>query len=667
LGGLGFLIYRMIRPRPERKGRRPSKPPVIPVVPPVRLAKIWLTEGTSGKGRLLPDHEHLMAGTPYSLHLQIQPRGAEGQADEASQAESGEGEKTKLNVVFFSPETDFELERKTETLNLPRRGASNEIHRPIKPLQAGQHRIRACIYYGNVLLQSALMEATVAQRGARVAAAGPGQGAAAIARTVDYVASTDLVSLEELPQPALNIFTNQTSDASHWIGVFAASEPSGFQLRSGDIHIFGPGDLAERARTLRKLLTKIEGERAYNLAAPPPLSQREQEWRAKDLVDLAVAGWKLYHHLFLSRKDRSEIEQMQSFRAALQAPGIVSVARCRRDNATIPWAALYNLYLDTGKQDEIKLCGVFKDQLAANVWSVDQAVLVEKHDLLDNPQACRSQPQCPLADPRLRKLTVCPSGFWGFLHQVEQPLQQVTPTPVDQVPGEMKVCRFDQTSFLMSAHDDAVKMAAGVCPDIPDAEQHHAELTALSQSTRLKLVWEKDRDQVLELLEQGGHHFYYFYCHGEQEENEFKLKLGPSTSPGYITSDNLDPSEIKWPSQPQPLVILNGCETMALTPELIHDFLGTLRLLGASGIVGTEIKVWTQLARPFGCLVLRHLLHGKSVGEAFLEVRRYFMRQYNPLGLVYTLHAPAPLHLHDPSDCDWCRSHLPAHASGGSG
>ena len=33
--------------------------------------------------------------------------------------------------------------------------------------------------------------------------------------------------------------------------------------------------------------------------------------------------------------------------------------------------------------------------------------------------------------------------------------------------------------------------------------------------------------------------------------------------------------------------------SMALVPELVHGFLGKLRGLGASGVIGTEITVWT--------------------------------------------------------------------------
>ena len=50
-------------------------------------------------------------------------------------------------------------------LRLPGRGPTDGIHRPITPQRAGTRRLRACIYYKNVLLQSVVLEAAVALRG----------------------------------------------------------------------------------------------------------------------------------------------------------------------------------------------------------------------------------------------------------------------------------------------------------------------------------------------------------------------------------------------------------------------------------------------------------------------------------------------------------------------
>jgi hypothetical protein len=314
------------------------------------------------------------------------------------------------------------------------------------------------------------------------------------------------------------------------------------------------------------------------------------------------------------------------------------------------------LELDTNKEDEIHLCSVFKEHLDA------------KRDLLEDPEACHEQDQCPLKglDPRT---TVCPFGFWGFLHQIEQPLQHIDPlqVDVDRVPEKLRDPSFRQTSRLVRATDGKLSAVVAMDPGIDDTQDHRRELDSiLSQGGVSELTYRQDRDPVLELLRKGGQHLYYFYCHGRTEGIVFGLRMGPRDRPGYISAQDLDYDEIEWPEQPLPLVVLNGCETMALLPERIHLFMKVFRELGACGVVGTEIQVNSLLARPIACLTLKDLLDGMSLGEAFLHVRQQLLREYNPLGLAYTYYAPSTLHLHDQMDCAWCRSHAPASAQTGT-
>ncbi|MGD1994926.1 MAG: hypothetical protein PVI59_17160 [Anaerolineae bacterium] len=615
----------------------------------VRTTNLWLTEGE----RRIAAGGALVTGQPYTLHLNI----ASPKDDALLSAqfpfhllEPFEQEQYALDVTLFSPDTDFQLATRKAVLTVPRVGPSDEVRVQIIPKAAGTRRLRTCISYRNVVLQSVLLEATVLEAGAAVS------DGADIAATIDYVASTDLALLDELPQPTLSLFTNQASDGSHWIGVFGTDEPTRGALRKGAVHAFGAGQLVDRAKRLREVLAEIEGQHDYHYEDIPPLSESQLKWREEDLVKLAVAGWRLFDDLFWSYPGGLDTDQLIEFEDKLRTPGRISVARCRGESTTIPWASLYSLPLDTGKQDEIRLCDLFAGQLDANVWSDDGLELVERHDLLDDSPTCRSQAACPLADRQRELVTVCPFGFWGILHEVEQPLQQVTPTPVDRVPEELADPAFNQSSFLLRSRSGRIRMAMGVDRDIPGATEHSDEMPGLAPGGQLDVVCKEDRDDVLGLLKEGEYHLYYFYCHGEVDKGEFKLKLGPTTSPGFIASADLHPRYIRW-SNHQPFVVLNGCETMALTPELIHGFLEKLRRLGALGVVGTEIKVWTQLARPLGRMVMQHLLAGRSMGEAFLITRRQLLRQYNPLGLVYTLHAPATLHLHDPEGCGWCAGH----------
>jgi hypothetical protein len=233
----------------------------------------------------------------------------------------------------------------------------------------------------------------------------------------------------------------------------------------------------------------------------------------------------------------------------------------------------------------------------------------------------------------------------------------------------------NQTSLLTHLAGTSVHVGLGVYQDeLLQTDDHVHELEALRQGRRLVLAPRgadrARRDQLIAMMKAGGQEIYYFYCHGELEGGTiFKLKVGTEgADEGYIGPANLvglQGSKVpQWKSD-TPLVVLNGCETVAVLPERVHTLLDALRLAGASGVVGTEIEVFPGLARPFGLQVLRGLLDGASLGEAFLAARLHLLRQYNPLGLAYSFYAPATLHLHDSKDCAWCKAHPPARAGAG--
>jgi hypothetical protein len=455
----------------------------------------------------------------------------------------------------------------------------------------------------------------------------------------------DLRALDSLPQPTVSLFTNQASDGSHWIGLFAQGGTAPESFRSGMLHTFGPQELASAAGELRTLLTDIQGRARYHYAESSSVDPHHRvERMERDLVRLATRGRGLYNALFFSRLGADErADALLQFQELLQEPGIISVARCRSDITSIPWAALYDLYLDTNAP--LELCAVFKQQLLVG------------RDLLDHPDTCRAQASCPLRDDGRM---VCPFGFWGFLHQVEQPLQQVTPTPVDEVPAELRSEAYEQSSTIERIPGDEVELAVAYYPRLPQVEEHLNELHALARGGRVQVRAQDERDEIVrDMLRPGGSHLYYFYCHGEADGSLMRLKLGPADHPGYLAAADLDPSwRRNWRGKPRSLVILNACETVAVVPERVGELMLQLRFLGSGGVVGTEIKVRTELAREVGTRLVQGILDGSSVGEAFLDIRRQLLRQFNPLGLAYTYHAPATLHLHTPEDCAWCRSRL---------
>jgi hypothetical protein len=622
-----------------------------------RLLNLWMGEPEAAGVAPPPDRslrpdETLRIGATYGLHVQIGPRRAEAWlAEMFPEAALTEVFKSTpavtLDVAVFAPPDDFTIAQPHAVLHLPRVGASDEVRIEVVTKSAGVRRLRVCIYYRNTMLQSMMLQVAVGDTATALPRAA---GEGGFGPSVDYLASTDLALLEELAAPRLNIFTNDTSSGDHWVGVFPAGQPGAPEPK-----LYTLSNVDRASKDVRNRLSRVEALPAFRpLQAPPVDAQGHLEWparvqadRAAGICQLAQRGRDLYDAIFSDVG--ANLDELERLEARLREPGLISVARCRMDGTTFPWAALYSLDVDvTGS---IGLCPVFTNQLAGNRWQAGGEELIDKADLLDDPVRCRGQAACPLNGPAART-TVCPFGFWGFMHQVEQPLQQVSPVPATQVPPELAIPGFSQTSRI-SMTGDLVRVALGVYEDDAlETDAHRDELRALRPATALDVDFEPERALILNAIQAGGRQVYYFYCHGVLDGSIFRLKVGSKSSPGYISVNDL--RSAPWRSGVTPLVVLNGCETMALLPERINTFLTMLRRLGAAGVVGTEIEVRPGLARRFGRRILQRLLEGETLGEAFLATRRHLLRQYNPLGLAYTGHAPANLHLHAEGNCVHC-------------
>lgn len=614
--------------------------PPTPGLPPIRLANAWLTEGAGGQGKALdPDITPLVGGA-YTLHVQIQPR------QQPPPEGAGLDREYLLDVVFFMLEGDFAPpETRRVRITLPPEGPSREIQLNLRPRRSGARRVRVGIYYRNTLLQSIYVDLQVAEERRRQVGA--------IRRGLDYVASGRFANLEGLSEPTLSIFTNQAPDGSHWVGLFSGSSQSPAWLQQGAVHDFPENVLRERSVSARHALSTVAGTRLNRMDYDLPLDQATLDLREQDLVGLAVSGYRLFDALFFSTLGSQKLDYLRGLVELLAQPGsTISIARCRDEGASFPWGALYSYNLDVDHEDQLKLCPAFKEWLGQNTWQ-DRTHPEHVADLLDDPQACRTRADCPLSTEEADRY-VCPFGFWGFMHQLEQPLQLVKPTPINEVPEEIKDPSYEAGARILVQPGQQVQLGMGVYAGFRELDEHQQDLRRLADPSVLTLESSTDPDQVRRMLTEGGRHLLYFFCHGESSEGVFRLRVGTPDQPGLISSAGLNPLRINWPDQPRTLVFLNGCESMAITPELVHGFMGKLRLLGASGVIGVEIKNWSAFASEFAERLLEDLLEGRTAGEAFLNTRRIFLRQGNPLGLVYSLYAPAFLHLHQASGCGIC-------------
>lgn len=607
-------------------------------------------------GRRLDRDEPLAPDAPYQLLVAIEPLRDGPHVsvpfDEAPLADELKRRSVvALDVVVFAPATEFTVATSTATLALPRVGPSLPVTFEVTPRHDGWCALRVAIYHRGTLLQS------VAVRGFVWASDPPGDAVPTVRPLLDWAASTDLQLLDDLPTPAVSIFSNDGPDGSHWIGVFSQDGDGLLPLRRGQMRSFDSTDLTAKAGLLRDLLQAAHGTDTYLYPSAPPDDPDVIAFGRKAMVELAVAGWELYAYLFRAVSDEEfSRERRTAFNEALQQDaGIISIARCD-STWSLPWAAMYDKRVDTGRRAELAVCEVFETQLAGNRWTDDDA-LEHTADLLDDPAACHAQPDCPLRDDAKERVTVCPFGFWGIRHQIEQPLQQVRAANEDEVPDRLASEAFTQTSSILRPADQPLRIGAGAFPFLRVAE-HEADIRTIDADVE----WRTDRPDVMTLLSsRQGHHLVYFYCHGVTT-HKYALRFGPKGDDlqNTIAYDNLFEEDIHWgrAGTPQPLVVIIACESAAASPDVAHAMFDQLRNVGATGVVGSEISIGVRLGREAGRMLMTDIAGGRSVGEAFLAMRRTLLRRHNPLGLVLTPNAPATLHVcDDPAGAGSCARH----------
>jgi len=82
-------------------------------------------------------------------------------------------------------------------------------------------------------------------------------------------------------------------------------------------------------------------------------------------------------------------------------------------------------------------------------------------------------------------------------------------------------------------------------------------------------------------------------------------------------------------------------------PSLSDGFVPFFIRRGARAVLGTECSMNTVFADEFARNFLTCFFAGKAAGEILLGLRRYYLKQGNPLALAYTLYGEADLQLRE--------------------
>ncbi len=483
----------------------------------------------------------------------------------------------------------------TCTEEMRRRHVLIPLQAPQKP---GDARLRLGVYYEKNLIQSQLLTAGIA------AAEGPGTGHRS---RIDYTLTARLSDLSFLQPRTLNVLTTSQGDGTHRVVVNGAHLLT-FNLTEGQMR--------NAIGSVRKALCDIHFEEtggAFGAKKKRTNLYDEQNGKTKekfiaDLERLAPMGWQLWTLLLAGQPEQRKMLRQWLFNGTSAR---IQVSRAGGSAFVFPWALLYDIALDGGKLTPCRLL---------NQWESRDAQLSS----------------CPYEHDHTLN-TLCPFGFWGFKHIIEQPPSM----PKDQnLPTEIQIGQAP------------LELVIGLSAEL-DERLTSAHLQKMKTYLRGFTVLDKDSREALAEALSSDLEFVYFYCHGDREPLPGSSEPIPYLIIGK--EDKIKPADItawavaKWPDnhwrKVPPLVFINGCHTAELTPELLVNFVDTFAGVYAAGVIGTETSIDQCVASEAAEEFFKQLWNDKSpgVGDALLRMRLHLLRKGNLLGLAYTPYCSASL------------------------
>lgn len=547
--------------------------------------------------RKLRSRETLQPGEPYQLSVQIGRRTdwslIDGNAAFPEHAidrqYSNDG--IELRVVVFAP--SFEVIEPDRRLYLGRPPAeSEELRFALRaPASSGRHRIRVCIYSGLNLLQSILIRVSVGA-GAEVRKRNRG-----IEAEVEFALSSTLANVQELPGRECNFLTNATDEGTHTLAVVGSGLSATFD--------FGDSEMRAAVSAARDALYNIAADPSSN----PPKYRFDTTSNAttikrleQDIIQLAELGFQLYSNI-VTGKDRAFADALR--KSLGPAGATIQVAAVKSARYVFPWSLVYDHPLVTGS---IRLC----PQFAADATCTPAKPLAT--------QVCLAH-GCPnQGKPDI----VCPSGFWGFKHFIEQPLSVDTEPNASGKRGLILEIDGGPPGVDVSA-------LMVVSRELTQVAEHEKELRGPNSFAFQVKDTKVEASECLKDPIRAAH-LIYFYCHGGREKARTWLGIGIKER--LIPSD-LTGLQIDW-TDAHPLVFINGCHTADFSADDLLNFNQVLAYCRAAGVIGTEISVPESLARFFASGFLLQFRNGATVGAAMRAQRLGLLERCNLLGLSYT-------------------------------
>ena len=507
---------------------------------------------------------------------------------------------------------------------------------------------RLCLYYHNNLLQSGAIHVGVGQEsGLKLEKPNSGE--------IDFVLTGGFQEIEEtFDQPisisegleqkvGLNLTVNDDGSGNYRIVAVSQLDP--------ETPISMPA--AWMPYNLDEAKNLLDEARRTLIEIIKPLQDKPSKNRDEfisDLEKLAIVGSKVRNKFLLSglnieeQKDKSDGNEdelgMTDFQWTntlfdkLESAAIIQVARTGPASYVFPWGVLYEYPMEG---PEYRPCDIITEE-----WD-------------ENGQRDKSADiSCPYKSEEWHKSNVvCPYGFWGLKHVIEQPASGLRRSE-----GQW---RMSASPRVLTNNGFPITLIATEDVD-QDAFTDHINYLKKLKGVRFEPFDPvRDKDKAKEVLHSP--QIIYFLCHGEWEpknlqerenaipylsigkhDDDLKHKIFPTTLTNWSVERSLGASE--WAHR-RPLVIINGCETANINPKKEANFVTAFDYLGASGVIGTEVSMLVDAAYEVAEEILRHLTEtkGGQIGRAVREMRWKLINKGNLIGLAYTPYCRAALHI----------------------
>lgn len=459
----------------------------------------------------------------------------------------------------------------------------------VAPPEPGPARLRLLVAHQGNQLQSASVTAMVAWK----ERAGEGD---LLSAQIDYTLTPGFVGLSALPARTAAIRISQADNG--WLTVDVDGAGGGVSaFRLAELQVAGA--LAQARGALMAVHAEKTAEGRENLLDGD--NGKSRNAFLADLENLAGVGWDLFVLIAPRSAQRNALRGMLGSTAQLQI--------CRQEGMTLtfPWALVYDIPVVRGAP-----------------WKPCRKGLDA-----DLPEDTR---ECPGADEHELN-TLCPYGFWGFRHIIEQ--------PPSRAPGQ-------RLALVAGSGEGAPALTVARSTDLHDGEtrRHVLQLRAQFEDRLVEhTAWDTLSVALADVAD-----CLYFYCHGRTPLAGHEAPDGTVLQIGErdrIPAQDLAALHGQWTSwhTRAPLVFLNGCHTVDSGPATWLSYVDAFTDLNASGVVGTEISVHQSLAGEVAERFWEALLERRSVGSALHSARTALLRKGNLLGLAYTAYCSSALRL----------------------